>query len=102
MQPVGVHIEAPAQHLHRPRRTGPPQGDDPAPWSGLEVQSPVFREGTPPGGRLDTIGSVATQGGPVTLRTPLQVRQRAVLEPGPDLRLPGAVIVLDRRLEAEL
>src|SRR5512135_2840037 len=102
LQPVWVHLEAPAQHLHRPRRTGPPQVDDPAPWSGLEVQSPSLREGTPPRGRLDAVGSVATKGRYISLRSLLQVRQRDVLEPGPDLRLSGAVVVLDRRLEAEL
>ena len=95
IQPVRVHIETPAQRLHRPHRTGPPHVDDPAPGSRLEIQSPSLREGTPPGGRLDAIGSVATERGHVTPRSPLQVRQRAVLEAGPDLLLPGAVVVLD-------
>src|SRR5512135_3907352 len=49
MQPVRVHLEAPAQHLHYPHRTGPPPVDDPAPGSRLEVQAPAFREGTPRG-----------------------------------------------------
>src|SRR5262245_56792523 len=53
-------------------------------------------------GRLDAIGSVATKGGHITLRLPLQVRQRSVLKPGPDLRLPGTVVILDHRREAEL
>src|SRR5262249_8630870 len=99
MQPVWINLEAPTQHLHRPLRPGPPQVDDPAPRPRLEVQVPSLREGTPLRGRLDAIGSVATQGRHVTLRLPLEVRQRAVLETGPDHRLPGAVVILDHRLE---
>src|SRR4051794_29483291 len=75
IQPVRVHLEDPAQHPHRPRRTGPPQVHDPAPGSRLEIQSPSLREGPPPGGRLDAIGSVAAEGGHVPLRVPLQARQ---------------------------
>src|SRR5215471_7377821 len=71
IQPVRVHLETPTQHLHRPRRTGPPQGDDPALEPRLEVPAPTHREGTPPGGRLDPIGPVATQGGYGALRAPL-------------------------------
>src|SRR5262245_36179691 len=97
-----AHLEGPAQHLHRPRRTGTPRVDDLAPGSSLEVQTPGFRKGTPLGGRLDAIGSVATQGEHIPLRMPPQVRQRAMLETSPDLRLPGAVVVLDHRLESEL
>src|SRR5512135_1874339 len=47
MQPVRVHLEAPAQHLHCPHRTGPPQGDNPTPGSRPEAQLPAFRKGTP-------------------------------------------------------
>src|SRR5512135_3168081 len=71
MQPVRVHLEAPAQHLHRTHRIGPPHVDDPAPWLRLEAQAPAFREGTALGGRLDALGAVAPQGGHVTLRVPL-------------------------------
>src|SRR5512135_1271724 len=49
MQPVRVHLEAAAQPLPPPHRTGPPHVDDPALWSRLEVQAPAFREGTPRG-----------------------------------------------------
>src|SRR3982750_1641095 len=84
IQPVLVHLETPAQRLHRPHRTGPPHVDDPAPGSRLEVQSPSLGEGTPPGGGLDAIGPVATKGRHVTLRLPPHVRQRAVLEPSPE------------------
>src|SRR3954447_14409262 len=56
IQPVRVPLEAPAHHLHRPHPTGPPQVDDPALRSRLEVQAPSLREGTPTGGRLDAIG----------------------------------------------
>src|SRR5947209_2862778 len=66
IQPVLVSLEAPAQHPHRTRRIGPPHVDDPAPWPCLEIQPPPLREGTPPGGRLDAIGPVTTQGGHMT------------------------------------
>src|SRR5512142_1932853 len=56
VQPVLVHLEDPAQHLHRPCRTGPPHVHAPAPGSSLEVPAPTRREGTPLGGRLDAIG----------------------------------------------
>src|SRR5262249_59712744 len=102
IQPVRVHLETSAQYLHRPQRTGPPEVDDPALESKLGIPAPALREGTPPGGRLDTIGPVATQGGHVTLRVPLQVRQRAMVKTCPDLRLPGAVVILNHRLKHEL
>src|SRR5262249_7626389 len=43
-----------------------------------------------------------TKGGHVTARPILQAVRVGVLEPGPDLRLPGALFRLHRRLEARL
>src|SRR3954447_7448153 len=73
IQPVLVCPEAPAQHLHRTRRIGPPHIDDPTPRSGLEVQPPSLRERPSPRGRLDAIGPVATKGDHMTVRARLQV-----------------------------
>src|SRR5262245_27936187 len=102
VDPLPIHLEAPAQHLHRAGRIRTPQVDDPALQPGLQVQAPPLRERPPRGCRLDPIGTMAPQGGHVAARPILQAAQVGVLEPGPDLRLPGAVVVLDSRLEARL
>src|SRR5262245_61944434 len=98
---MSVHLETPTQYLDDSRRIGPSQIDDPNRRPSLEVQPPSRGEGTPPRGRLDPVGSVAAQGSDIPLRSPLQAQQRCVLEAGPDLRLPGTIVALDRRLEAE-
>src|SRR5512142_2156738 len=91
MQPLAVHLKSAVQHLHPPRGVGPPNGDDPPPWPGLEVQLPPLGKGAPLRGRLDPIGPVATMGSHEARRVALQVRQVCVLEPSPDLRLPCPV-----------
>src|SRR5512135_1308013 len=100
MDPAHVHLEGPAQDLGPTRGIGPPQIDDPAPQRGLKVQVPALREGPAWRRRLDPIGAVTTQGRHMATRPVDQPVQVGVLEPGPDPRLPGAVILLDRRLEA--
>src|SRR5512142_111960 len=99
MQPLAVHLEPAVQQLHPPQGIGPPNGDDPPPGPGLEVQLPPLGNGAPSRGRLNPIGPVATMGGHEAGRVALQVRQVRVLEPSPDLRLPGPLVALDDRLE---
>src|SRR5262245_31587727 len=99
---MSVHLETPTHDLDDSRRIGPSQVHDPTTRPRLEVQPPSRGEGTPPRSRLDPVGPVASQGRDIPLRSPLQIQQRCVLEAGPDLRLPGAIVALDRRLEAEL
>src|SRR5512147_379004 len=102
MQPLAVHLEPAVQQLHPPRGIGPPNGDDPPPGPGLEVQFPTLGKGAPSRGRLNPIGPVATMGGHEAGRVALQVREVRVLEPSPDLRLPGPVVAFDDRLEPQL
>src|SRR5512135_394302 len=102
MQPLAVHLEPAVQQLHPPRGIGPPNGDDPPPGPSLEVQFPPLGKGPPSRGRLDAIGPVAAMGGHEAGRVALQVRQVRVLEPSPDLRLPGPIVALDDRLEPRL
>jgi hypothetical protein len=102
MQPLVVHLKPAVQQLHPPRDVGPPNVDDLPPGPGLEVQRPPLGKGSPSRRRLDPIGPVATMGGHEAGRVALQVREVRVLEPSPDLRLPGPVIALDDRLEPRL
>src|SRR6266481_3537874 len=60
IQPVRIRFEAPAQQLHRPRRVGPPEVDDPTTRTSLKVQRPPLGEGSPARRRLDPVGTVAT------------------------------------------
>src|SRR5512135_3799174 len=102
IQPLAVHLEPAVQQLHHPRGVGPPDVDDSPPWPGFEVQLPPLGKGPPSRGRLDALGPVATMGDHEAGRVALQVREVRVLEPGPDLRLPGPVVALDDRLEPRL
>src|SRR4029453_12852088 len=66
----------------------------------LEVWGPRRREGAGGGRRLDPLCGPTAEGGEVALRPFLESRQRFMVEPRPDLRLPAAIETLDGGLEA--
>src|SRR5947209_19601601 len=95
-----VHFEGPPQHFGPALGVRAPQVHHPTPEPGLEVQTPAPRERTPWRRRLDPLRSVTPQRRDMAtgaIGQPVQVR---VLEPPPNPDLPGAVVVLDGRLEA--
>src|SRR4051812_29412131 len=102
MDPARVHLEGPAPDLSPARRIGPPQVDEPALQRSLEVQPPALRERPSGRRRFDPVGAVVAPRRDMATRPVGQLVQVGVLEPRPDPRLPGAVIRLDRRLEARL
>src|SRR5512135_2469682 len=100
--PVAVHFEVPPQHFGPALGVRAPDVHHPALETGLEVQTPAPRERIPRRRCLDPIRSVASQRGDMASGPIGQGVQVRVLEPPPDPDLPGAVVLLDGRLEARL
>src|SRR3954468_20643927 len=100
--PVSVHLEGPPQHLDPALGVRAPHVHPPSLGAGLEIQPPPLRERTTMGRRLDPIGSVTPQRRDMPAGPIGQAVQVRMLEPGPDPDLPGAVVMLDGRLEARL
>src|SRR5262245_5792776 len=92
----------PAQDVRLPVVVGSTEKDHAALQGALQVQGPADRE-RPAGRRRGAAGSAsAAQGLDVLSGLGLQRRERGVFESRPDLALPAAIEVLDRRLKASL
>src|SRR3954451_23018097 len=81
IRPVTIHLEAPAQRLHRPQRLGPPDVHDATAGARLKVQRPPLGEVTPSRRRLDPVRTVATMRRHEPPRSLLQARQARMREP---------------------
>src|ERR1700689_5482495 len=90
------------QQRHLTHSVGSPQVDHPAVRALLQMELPVPRERSTVWGGLDPRCSLPHQRRDVPLGMPLQVLQVGMLEAGPDLGLPPAVVTLDHGLEAGL
>src|SRR5438270_10225171 len=104
-QAVGPHVAqwpGLTQQGHLAVAIAAPQVDQPATGPLLQVKLPVGGEGRPVRAGLDPRRPRLAQGRDVLLGMALQVGQVGVLEAGPDLGLPPAVVTLDHGLEAGL
>src|SRR5512135_1559481 len=98
--PPRIDRIAPFQQPHRPDGVRAPHEDDPTAGVGLQVQAPGHREGTTGRGRIDPLHATGSHGGHKAVRLLPNLSRRREREPGPDLRLPQAVVALDYRLKA--
>src|SRR3954468_12550328 len=100
--PPRIDREAPFQQTHRPGGIRAPHEDDATAGMGLQVQLPGLREGPTGRGRIDPLRATRPHGGHEAIRLLPDLSRRREREPGPDLRLPQAVVALDHRPEARL
>src|SRR4051812_16334556 len=100
--PSRIDREAPLQQPHRPDGVRAPHEDDPTARMGLQVQPPRRSEGPTGRGRIDPLRATGPHCGHEAVRLLSDLFRRREREPGPDLRLPQAVVALDYRLEARL
>src|SRR5712692_522697 len=97
-------IDAPPmpQELDRPEVGRAPEEDHAPSWPGLEIPPPQRGKRTARGCGLDAGGPPRPERRHVARGAGLEHRERAVMEPRPDLGLPPAIVALDRRLKASL
>src|SRR4051795_1869531 len=90
--PPRIDRIAPSQQAHRPGGVRAPHEDDPTARMVLQVQPPGYREGPTGRGQIDPLRATRPHGGHETVRLLPNLSRRREREPGPDLRLPQAVV----------
>jgi hypothetical protein len=100
MRPIRIDLESVPQQICLTLLCGPSQEDHFASKGILEVQFPVFGEGTPSWGTISPAQRPCTMGSYISVGLGFQGCQGIVMKTGPDFSLPACVQAFNGRLKS--